>query len=35
MKTVVEEAISGAAGFTFFWNFVARRQYLFVQRNAA
>ena len=25
----------GAAGFTFVWNFVARRQLLFVQRRAA
>jgi putative flippase GtrA len=24
----------GAAGFTFVWNFVARRHFLFVQRNA-
>jgi putative flippase GtrA len=25
----------GAAGFTFVWNFVARRQFLFVQRHKA
>jgi putative flippase GtrA len=25
----------GAAGFTFVWNFVARRQFLFVQRHTA
>ena len=25
----------GAAGFTFVWNFVARRQFLFTQRRAA
>ena len=25
----------GAAGFTFLWNFVARRQFLFVQRHKA
>jgi putative flippase GtrA len=24
----------GAAGFTFLWNFLARRQFLFVQRRA-
>jgi putative flippase GtrA len=28
-------AKSGAAGFTFVWNFVARRQFLFVQRRTA
>jgi putative flippase GtrA len=25
----------GSAGFTFFWNFLARRQFLFVQRRSA
>jgi hypothetical protein len=41
MKTVVQEAMHyliakrGAAGFTFVWNFAARRQCLFVRRRAA
>ena len=28
-------AMCGAAGFTFLWNFVARRQFLFARRRAA